>query len=35
VASPTRVRDLLDDDDSMSWDDAITQIVMDTNGDGR
>ena len=29
-----RVRDLLDDDDSMSWDDAITQIVMDSNGGG-
>jgi DNA topoisomerase VI subunit B len=29
-----RVRDLLDEDDSMSWDDAVTQIVMDTNGGG-
>jgi hypothetical protein len=29
-----RVRDLLDNDDSMSWDDAITQIVMDSNGGG-
>jgi DNA topoisomerase VI subunit B len=29
-----RVRDLLDEDDTMSWDDAVTQIVMYTNGGG-
>jgi hypothetical protein len=29
-----RVQELLDDDDTMSWDDAVTQIVMDTNGGG-
>jgi hypothetical protein len=28
------VRDLLANDSSMSWDDAITQIVMDINGGG-
>jgi DNA topoisomerase VI subunit B len=29
-----RVRDLLANDSSMSWDDAITQIVMDIDGGG-